>query len=69
MAHEFLWKYRYKRLKLAHLLGQLGAFLTECKLSNDEDGIHSKNLAHQKGMKVIAHVASHPLAEGVRESA
>ena len=28
LAHVFLWVYSYKRLKLAQLLGQLGAFLT-----------------------------------------
>jgi hypothetical protein len=30
LAHAFLWVYRYKRLKLAQLLGQLGVFLTWC---------------------------------------
>ena len=28
LAHEFLWEYSCKRLKLAQLLGQLGVFLT-----------------------------------------
>jgi hypothetical protein len=28
LTHAFLWEYSYKRLKLAQLLGQLGAFLT-----------------------------------------
>jgi hypothetical protein len=28
MTHAFLWEYRYKRLKSAQLLGQLGDFLT-----------------------------------------
>ena len=28
LAHALLWEYRYKRLKLAQLLGQLGVFLT-----------------------------------------
>ena len=28
LAHAFLWKYSYKRLKLAKLLCQLGVFLT-----------------------------------------
>ena len=28
LAHAFLWGYSYQRLKLAQLLGQLGAFLT-----------------------------------------
>jgi hypothetical protein len=28
LAHAFLWKYSYKGLKLAQLLGQLGVFLT-----------------------------------------
>jgi hypothetical protein len=27
LAHAFLWKYGYKGLKLAQLLGQLGVFL------------------------------------------
>jgi hypothetical protein len=27
LAHEFLWEYSCKRLKLAQLLGQLGVFL------------------------------------------
>jgi hypothetical protein len=29
LAHPFLWEYSYKRLKLAQLLGQLVAFLTQ----------------------------------------
>ena len=28
LAHAFRWEHSYKRLKLAQLLGQLGAFLT-----------------------------------------
>ena len=28
LAHAFLWKYSYKRMKLAQLLGQLGVFFT-----------------------------------------
>ena len=28
LAHALLWEYRYKRLKLAQLLDQLGVFLT-----------------------------------------
>jgi hypothetical protein len=28
LAHAFLWEYSYKGLELAHLLGQLRAFLT-----------------------------------------
>jgi hypothetical protein len=28
LAHVFLWEYSYKRLELAQILGQLGAFLT-----------------------------------------
>ena len=28
LAHGFMWEYRYERLKLAQLLGQLGVFLT-----------------------------------------
>jgi hypothetical protein len=28
LARAFLWEYRYQRLKLAQLLGQLGVFLT-----------------------------------------
>jgi hypothetical protein len=28
LAHAFLWEHRFKRLKLAQLLGQLGVFLT-----------------------------------------
>jgi hypothetical protein len=28
LARAFLWEYRYKRLRLAQLLGQLGVFLT-----------------------------------------
>ena len=33
LAHTFLvWDYRYKRLKLAQLLGQLGVFLTSALL-------------------------------------
>ena len=28
LAHEFLWEYSCKMLKLAQLLGQLGVFLT-----------------------------------------
>ena len=31
LAHAFLWEYSLKRLKLAQLLGQLGAFLTLMK--------------------------------------
>jgi hypothetical protein len=27
LAHAFLWEYKYKELKLAQLLGQLGIFL------------------------------------------
>ena len=32
LAHAILWEYGYKRLKLARLLGQLGAFLTCVRL-------------------------------------
>ena len=28
LTHVFLWEYRYKRLKLTQLLGQLGVFFT-----------------------------------------
>jgi hypothetical protein len=33
LAHAFRWEYSYKRLKLAHRLGQLGAFLTKGTLT------------------------------------
>jgi hypothetical protein len=33
LAHAFRWKYTYKKLKLAQLLGQLGVFLTCARVS------------------------------------
>jgi hypothetical protein len=34
LAHAFLWKYSYKRLKLAQLLAQLGVFLTWARVAS-----------------------------------
>jgi hypothetical protein len=49
LVHAFLWEYSFKRLKLAHLLGQLTVFLTPSrpvKLQRDPQGVGQGGAAH-----------------------